>query len=92
MKHYSVMLTESIDGLNIKEDGVYIDGTLGYAGHSSEILKKLTTGHLYSFDQDAEAIEYANEKLSKIGENFTISTPFAFASSIILFFILIALL
>ena len=72
MKHYSVMLKEAIEGLNIKEDGIYIDGTLGYAGHSSEILKKLTSGHLYSFDQDAEAIEYANEKLSKIGENFTI--------------------
>ena len=72
MKHYSVMLKEAIEGLNIKEDGIYIDGTLGYAGHSSEILKKLTSGHLYSFDQDAEAIEYANEKLSKIGKNFTI--------------------
>lgn len=72
MKHYSVMLHESIDGLNIKEDGIYIDGTLGYAGHSSEILKKLTTGHLYSFDQDEEAIEYASERLSKVGKNFTI--------------------
>ena len=66
------MLHESIDGLNIKEDGIYIDGTLGYAGHSSEILKKLTTGHLYSFDQDEEAIEYARERLSKVGKNFTI--------------------
>lgn len=72
MKHYSVMLNEAIDGLNIKEDGIYIDGTLGYAGHSSEILKKLTSGHLYSFDQDLEAIEYAKEKLSKINDNFTI--------------------
>lgn len=72
MKHYSVMLTESIDGLNIKPDGIYIDGTLGYGGHSSEILKTLTTGHLYSFDQDEEAIEYANERLSKINDNFTI--------------------
>jgi 16S rRNA (cytosine1402-N4)-methyltransferase len=72
MKHYSVMLHESIDGLNIKKDGIYIDGTLGYAGHSSEILKKLTTGHLYSFDQDEEAIEYARERLSKVGKNFTI--------------------
>ena len=72
MKHYSVMLTESIDGLNIKPDGIYIDGTLGYGGHSSEILKKLTTGHLYSFDQDEEAIEYAKERLSKINDNFAI--------------------
>ena len=72
MKHYSVMLTESIDGLNIKPDGIYIDGTLGYGGHSSEILKSLTTGHLYSFDQDEEAIEYAKERLSKISDKFTI--------------------
>ena len=72
MKHYSVLLNESINGLNIKEDGIYIDGTLGYGGHSSEILKKLTTGHLYSFDQDEEAIEYSKERLSKINDNFTI--------------------
>ena len=61
MKHYSVMLHESIDGLNIKPDGIYIDGTLGYGGHSSEILKQLTTGHLYSFDQDADAVARAFE-------------------------------
>ena len=72
MKHYSVMLAEAIDGLNIKPDGIYVDGTLGYAGHSSEILKNLTTGHLYSFDQDEEAISYAKERLSKINDNFTI--------------------
>ena len=72
MKHYSVLLNESINGLNIKEDGIYIDGTLGYGGHSSEILKKLTTGHLYSFDQEEEAIEYSKERLSKINDNFTI--------------------
>ena len=72
MKHYSVMLTESIDGLNIKNDGIYIDGTLGYGGHSSEILRKIPNGHLYSFDQDEEAIEYSKERLSKIGDNFTI--------------------
>ena len=56
MKHYSVLLNESIDGLNIKEDGIYVDATLGYGGHSSEILKKLKTGHLYYFDQDKDAI------------------------------------
>ena len=49
MKHYSVLLNESIEGLNIKPDGIYVDGTLGYGGHSSEILRQLTTGHLYSF-------------------------------------------
>ena len=72
MKHYSVLLNESIEGLNIKPDGIYVDGTLGYGGHSSEILKQLTTGHLYSFDQDLEAIESSKERLSKIGKNFTI--------------------
>lgn len=72
MKHYSVMLEEAIDGLNIKSDGVYVDATLGYGGHSSKILERLTTGHLYSFDQDEEAIKDSRERLSKIGTNFTI--------------------
>lgn len=72
MKHYSVLLNESIEGLNIKPDGIYVDGTLGYGGHSSVILSQLTTGHLYSFDQDLEAIKYSEERLSKIGKNFTI--------------------
>ncbi len=72
MKHYSVMLNESIDGLNIKSDGIYVDATLGYGGHSSEILKRLTTGHLYSFDQDEEAIENSKKRLLEIGNNFTI--------------------
>lgn len=72
MKHYSVLLNESLEGLNIKPDGIYVDATLGYGGHSSEILKRLTTGHLYAFDQDSEAISYAKERLSKINNNFTI--------------------
>ena len=72
MKHYSVMLNESIDGLDIKSDGIYVDATLGYGGHSSEILKKLDTGHLYCFDQDKEAIDYSKKRLSEIGDNFTI--------------------
>ena len=72
MKHYSVMLPESIEGLNIKEDGIYVDATLGYGGHSSEILKKLTKGHLYSFDQDQEAINDSKKRLLEIGNNFTI--------------------
>ena len=70
--HYSVLLNESIDGLNIKPDGIYVDATLGYAGHSSEILKRLTTGHLYSFDQDKEAIKYSDDKLKSISNNYTI--------------------
>ena len=72
MKHYSVMLKEAIEGLNIKENGIYVDATLGYGGHSSEILKKLTIGQLYSFDQDEEAIEYSKKRLLEIGDNFTI--------------------
>ena len=62
--HYSVMLQESIDGLNIKEDGIYVDCTCGYAGHSSEILKRLKSGFLYAFDQDDFAIEKSQEVLN----------------------------
>ena len=71
--HYSVLLNESIEGLNIKEDGKYIDGTLGYAGHSSKILERIKErGFLFAFDQDIEAIKYSEEKLSKISTNFKI--------------------
>ncbi|MBF0714293.1 16S rRNA (cytosine(1402)-N(4))-methyltransferase RsmH [Gemella sp. GH3] len=62
-KHYSVLLNEAVDGLVVKEDGIYVDCTLGGAGHSLEILKKLTTGKLYAFDQDILAIENAKKKL-----------------------------
>lgn len=72
MKHYSVMLSKALEGLNIKENGIYVDATLGYAGHSSAILKKLKSGHLYAFDQDEEAIKESKAKLAKIGNNFTI--------------------
>jgi 16S rRNA (cytosine1402-N4)-methyltransferase len=70
--HYSVLLNESIEGLNIKPDGIYVDCTLGYGGHSSEILKRIPQGFLYSFDQDEEAIKYSTDRLSKIGSNFKI--------------------
>ena len=56
MKHYSVMLNECIDMLEIKPDGIYIDGTLGRGGHSKEILKRLDKGLLYVFDLDETAI------------------------------------
>ena len=72
MKHYSVLLNEAVEGLNIKSDGIYVDATLGYAGHSSEILKRLKTGHLYGFDQDMEAIDYADKRLKEINNNYTI--------------------
>ena len=70
--HYSVMLSEAIEGLNIKDDGIYVDATLGYAGHSSEILKRLKRGFLFAFDQDMEAIKYSEKKLSEISLNFKI--------------------
>jgi len=70
--HVSVLLEEAIQGLNLKDDGIYVDCTLGYAGHSSEILKRVRRGCLFAFDQDSDAIKYSTEKLSKIGDNFTI--------------------
>lgn len=62
--HYPVMLHECIEGLNIRPDGVYVDGTLGRAGHSMEIAKRLTTGRLYCIDRDMAAIEAARDRLS----------------------------
>ncbi len=59
--HYTVMLEESVDGLQVKPDGIYVDATLGGCGHSKLIASKLTSGHLYCFDQDIVAIENANK-------------------------------
>lgn len=72
MKHYSVLLNEAIEGLDIKEDGIYVDCTLGYAGHSKEILKRITRGCLFAFDQDSDAITYSKKVLSDVGDNFEI--------------------
>ncbi len=72
LMHKSVLLNESINGLNIKEDGIYVDCTLGYAGHSSEILKRLKKGYLYAFDQDDEAILASKAKLNSIASNYEI--------------------
>lgn len=72
LMHKSVLLNESINGLNIKEDGIYVDCTLGYAGHSSEILKRLKKGYLYAFDQDDEAILASKAKLNSITSNYEI--------------------
>ena len=73
MKHKSVMLMETINNLNVKPDGIYIDCTLGYAGHSSEVLKRLNEkGFLFAFDQDIDAINYSDQKLSKISKNYKI--------------------
>lgn len=70
--HYSVLLNESIENLNIKEDGIYVDATLGYAGHSKEILKRLKRGFLFAFDADVEAINHSHQLLSEISCNFKI--------------------
>lgn len=65
-KHKSVLLQECIEGLNIKENGIYVDGTLGGAGHSSEILKKLSSkGKLIGIDRDEEALKAAKERLKE---------------------------
>ena len=70
--HVTVLLNEAVEGLNVKSDGIYVDCTLGGAGHSSLILKQLTTGHLYCFDQDENAIQAARQRLETIGKQFTI--------------------
>ena len=72
MKHYSVLLQESIDNLAIHSDGIYVDGTLGRGGHSAEILARIPQGHLYAFDRDASAIEESRERLAQIGNNVTL--------------------
>ncbi|WHY03472.1 16S rRNA (cytosine(1402)-N(4))-methyltransferase RsmH [Neobacillus sp. DY30] len=72
-EHTTVLLDEAVNGLNIKPDGIYVDCTLGGAGHSSLILSKLTeNGKLFAFDQDEVAIKNAKEKLSLYGEQLTI--------------------
>lgn len=70
-KHETVLLDESVEGLNIKPDGIYVDATLGGGGHTKAILDKLTTGRLISFDQDDIAIENAKKKLGNY-ENLTL--------------------
>ena len=69
--HIPVLLNEVIEGMNIKKDGIYLDLTLGRAGHSSHILSSLSKkGLLIGVDQDDEAIEYSRNRLQKIGDNF----------------------
>ncbi len=70
--HESVLLTESIDYLNLNDKSIIVDCTLGYAGHSSQILKQIPNGYLYAFDQDKEAIKEADKKLKAIRNNYEI--------------------
>ena len=72
-KHYSVLRDETIENLNIRPDGIYVDGTLGGAGHSYEIAKRLSDkGRLIGIDQDADAIKAAGERLAEFGDRVTI--------------------
>ena len=71
-KHISVLLNESISSLNLKVNSIIVDATLGYGGHSSNILDRIKEGYLFAFDQDSEAIRHSTDRLSKIGTNFTI--------------------
>lgn len=72
-KHTTVLLEEAVSGLNIDPDGIYVDCTLGGAGHSELILSKLSDkGKLYAFDQDETAIQNAQEKLARFGNRLTI--------------------
>ena len=70
--HKTVLLNEAIDNLNVKEDGIYVDATLGFGGHSGLILKRVKRGFLFAFDQDEMAIEYSEKKLAEIGSNYEI--------------------
>ncbi|PWL47887.1 MAG: 16S rRNA (cytosine(1402)-N(4))-methyltransferase [Clostridiales bacterium] len=74
--HYPVMLSECMEGLNIREDGIYVDGTAGGGGHSSEIAKRLTTGRLFSLDQDPDAVKAAGERLRPYPQAQVIRTNF----------------
>lgn len=72
-QHYSVLLKETIEQLNIRPDGVYLDGTLGGGGHAEAVLKRLSDkGHLYGFDQDEAAVEAASKRLSPFGNKATL--------------------
>ena len=73
--HYSVMLPQCMEGLNIKPDGIYIDGTAGGAGHSRAIAERLTTGQLLSFDRDPDAVAEATKRLARPQRSSTASSP-----------------
>lgn len=70
--HYSVLLAETIEQLNIRPGGIYVDGTLGGAGHASEVCKRLEGGRFIGIDQDEDAIKAAGERLAPFGDKVTI--------------------
>lgn len=71
-QHYSVMLYETIEELQVKPDGIYVDGTLGGGGHAYEVCSKLTNGRFIGIDQDEDAIRAASERLSEFGDKVTV--------------------
>ena len=71
-KHYSVMLRETIEFLNIKTDGTYLDGTLGGGGHAWEVCSRLERGHFYGIDQDDAAIAAAGQRLADFADKVTL--------------------
>ncbi|MBQ6532471.1 MAG: 16S rRNA (cytosine(1402)-N(4))-methyltransferase RsmH [Solobacterium sp.] len=72
MEHESVLLPETIDLLDVKPEGIYVDATLGRGGHTRALAERLTTGHLYSFDKDAEAIAESQENLADLADRITL--------------------
>ena len=72
MEHTSVLLNETIDLLNVKPDGIYVDGTLGRGGHAKLLISKLTTGHLYAFDKDEQALRESEVNLSEVADKVTL--------------------
>ncbi|MBR4874534.1 MAG: 16S rRNA (cytosine(1402)-N(4))-methyltransferase RsmH [Clostridia bacterium] len=70
-RHTSVLLNETIEGLNIKSDGIYVDGTLGGGGHTREILSRIENGKVIGFDRDTDAISVCRERLSAFGDKIT---------------------
>ena len=74
--HYSVLLRECLEGLRIRPDGRYVDGTAGGAGHSREIAARLTGGRLYALDQDPDAVKVASERLAPFAQAEVIQTNF----------------
>ena len=74
--HYSVLLQECLEGLNIDPSGTYVDGTAGGAGHSREIARRLTDGRLFALDQDPDAVAVASERLAPFSQAKVIRTNF----------------
>ena len=70
-KHVPVLFNEVTEGMNIKPDGIYVDGTTGGGGHSGAIAERLTSGHLYCFDRDTEALKAAGEHLAPYAEKIS---------------------